>query len=109
MMIPGHATPEGTKRFQERFGARAPRHFRESHGLWFSSIGLGTYLGEPTPARDAAYSDAILRAVEMGTNVIDSAINYRHQRSERAIGQAVGEKNFQGESQPGGIYLPKHL
>ena len=105
MMIPGHATPEGTKRFQERFGARAPRHFRESHGLWFSSIGLGTYLGEPTPARDAAYSDAILRAVEMGTNVIDSAINYRHQRSERAIGQAVGKMISEGKVQRDEIFL----
>ena len=29
------------------------------------------------------------RAVELGCNVIDTAINYRHQRSERAIGKAL--------------------
>ena len=32
---------------------------------------------------------AIGRAVELGSNVIDTASNYRHQRSERAIGKAL--------------------
>jgi aryl-alcohol dehydrogenase-like predicted oxidoreductase len=35
------------------------------------------------------YQEAIKRAVELGVNVIDSAINYRFQRSERAIGAAL--------------------
>ncbi|HEV2493001.1 MAG TPA: aldo/keto reductase [Terriglobia bacterium] len=89
--IPGFATPEGTARFRGRFASRLPQHFREAQALWLSSIGLGTYLGEPTAEYDARYREAVRRAVEFGTNVFDSAINYRHQRSERAIGAALAE------------------
>jgi aryl-alcohol dehydrogenase-like predicted oxidoreductase len=89
MLIPGYATPDGTARFEKRFAARLPGHFRNALGLRLSSIGLGTYLGEPTTAYDVLYRDAFIRAVNLGTNVIDSAINYRHQRSERAIGEAL--------------------
>lgn len=88
MSIPGYATPEGTARFAARFAL--PGHFSPTHGLNLSSIGLGTYLGEPTASADALYRDAVTRAIELGTNVIDTAINYRHQRSERAIGAALG-------------------
>ncbi len=90
-MIPGNATPEGTARLRERFAARQPGHHREAHGLWLSSIGLGTYLGEPDAECDARYREAIARAVELGTNVLDTAVNYRHQRGERVIGEALRE------------------
>jgi len=89
MLISGCATAEGTARFESRFAAALPGHFRQVIGLHLSSIGLGTYLGEPTAAYDALYRQSIERAVELGTNVIDSAINYRHQRSERAVGEAL--------------------
>jgi aryl-alcohol dehydrogenase-like predicted oxidoreductase len=89
MLIPGYATPEGTARFRARFEARLPDHFRLSNGLWISSIGLGTYLGDPDAAYDQLYCDAVTHAVELGTNHFDTAINYRHQRSERAIGRAL--------------------
>lgn len=89
MLIPGFATPEGTLRFRDRFASQMPGHFRDSGGLWLSSIGLGTYLGEPTAAADASYREAIIRAVGLGVNVLDSAVNYRHQRSERAIASAL--------------------
>ncbi|HMD96849.1 MAG TPA: aldo/keto reductase [Terriglobia bacterium] len=88
-LIPGFATPEGTARYRDRFANQRPSHFRNARGLWLSSIGLGTYLGEPTQEFDALYREAVTRALEMGTNVIDSAVNYRHQRSERAIGTAL--------------------
>ncbi len=91
MLIPGHATPEGTARFRDRFASQLPGHFREAAGLWLSSIGLGTYLGDPTAAADAAYREAIIRAAGLGANVLDSAVNYRHQRSERAIASALSE------------------
>ena len=48
MLMPGYATSEGTDRFRRRFEAKFPGHFREVQGLWLSSIGIGTYLGEPT-------------------------------------------------------------
>jgi len=99
MLIPGFATAEGTARFRNRFAARLPGHIREAQGLWISSIGMGTYLGEPTAEQDARYREAIQRAVSLGVNVIDSAINYRHQRSERAIGQALAALISSGEIQ----------
>jgi aryl-alcohol dehydrogenase-like predicted oxidoreductase len=54
-----------------------------------SSIGIGTYLGNADDATDANYANAIVRAVQLGVNVIDSAANYRFQRSERSIGRAL--------------------
>jgi aryl-alcohol dehydrogenase-like predicted oxidoreductase len=83
------ATLEGTRRYAERMkNVVHPGHFREAHGFALSSIGLGTYLGEANPETDEAYRRAIVHAVEMGVNVIDTAINYRCQRSERVIGKA---------------------
>lgn len=84
-----YATAEGTARYRDRFCADRPGHFRHAQGLWLSSIGLGTYLGDASDALDKAYAQAIGRAVSLGCNVIDTAINYRHQRSERAIGKAL--------------------
>ena len=90
MSLPGHATTEGTARFVERFrGVAAEGHFRFEQGLWLSSIGVGTYLGQWDEETDRAYADAITRAVELGANVIDTAANYRFQRSERSIGEAL--------------------
>src|SRR6266849_8203980 len=86
------ATSESTTKYAARFAGRAAAgHFREQQGLWLSSLGIGTYLGEPDPRTDQAYTDAIVAAVEAGTNVIDSAINYRFQRSERSAGVALEE------------------
>jgi len=88
-MIRG-ATPEGTKRYTDRAGGSTARgHFRQRQGLWLSSIGLGTYLGHWDEHTDRSYQEAIRRALELGCNVIDSAINYRFQRSERSIGAAL--------------------
>ena len=89
MLIPGYATLEGTARYRDRFASKMPGHFRDAGGLWLASIGLGTYLGDPTTAIDARYREAVLRALESGTNVLDTAVNYRFQRSERAIASAL--------------------
>ena len=89
--LAGSATPEGTLRYAARFqGRSAPGHFREiTGGLVLSSIGIGTYLGEPDDSTDQGYTDAVVAAVEGGINVVDSAINYRLQRSERSVGAAL--------------------
>jgi aryl-alcohol dehydrogenase-like predicted oxidoreductase len=94
----GSATAEGTLRYAARFqGRAAPGHFREIRGgLVLSSIGIGTYLGEPDEATDGAYTDTVVAAVEGGINVVDSAINYRFQRSERAVGEALRELFHKG-------------
>ena len=84
------ATTEGTLRYYERFAGRAANgHFRKQQDLVLSSIGIGTYLGHPDEATDKKYTDAVVRAVQLGANVIDSAANYRFQRSERSIGEAL--------------------
>ena len=90
MGLAGFATSEGTQRYRERFAGRAAEdHFRERNSLWLSSLGVGTYLGEHDAATDQRYAQAIARALELGANVIDTAINYRFQRSERSIGAAL--------------------
>jgi aryl-alcohol dehydrogenase-like predicted oxidoreductase len=96
----GSATADGTLRYAARFQGRAAAgHFREIRGgLVLSSIGIGTYLGEPDDATDRAYTDAVVAAVESGINVVDSAINYRFQRSERAIGAALKDLFAKGYS-----------
>lgn len=71
-------------------------HFREVEGLWMSSVGLGTYLGAADDETDEQYARAIVRAVELGCNVIDTAVNYRYQRSERAVGRALRELQQRG-------------
>ena len=65
--------------------------------LWLSSIGLGTYLGEPSDAADQSYIAAIESGLRSGINVLDTAINYRHQRSERNIGAALKHLIDSGE------------
>jgi aryl-alcohol dehydrogenase-like predicted oxidoreductase len=84
------ATPEGTTRYRDRFkDIAAENHFRLEQNLWLSSLGIGTYLGNPDALTDERYSDSIVRAVQLGANVIDTAANYRFQRSERSIGKAL--------------------
>src|SRR2546425_978581 len=95
MKLAGYATVEGTRRYRDRLvaaGAAHAGHFREGlGGLALSTIGLGTYLGRHDDATGELCKSAIKQAVKAGCNVIDSAINYRCQRSERTIGQALAE------------------
>jgi aryl-alcohol dehydrogenase-like predicted oxidoreductase len=94
-----HATDQGTKRYADRFRSlAAPGHFRETHGLTLSSLGIGTYLGNPDDKTDGNYTASVVAAVEKGLNVIDTAINYRFQRSERSIGSALKQLAKEGFS-----------
>jgi aryl-alcohol dehydrogenase-like predicted oxidoreductase len=91
------ATKEGTTRYTHKFAGRAAQgHFRDAQRLVMSSVGIGTYLGQPDAKTDDAYAAAIVAAVESGINVIDAAINYRFQRSERSIGAAIQQLAAQG-------------
>lgn len=90
------ATRQGTKTFARKFPEAAAGHFRWAQNLIVSSIGIGTYLGKPDAATDADYTNAIARFVELGGNVIDTAANYRFQRSERNVGAALGILNEKG-------------
>jgi aryl-alcohol dehydrogenase-like predicted oxidoreductase len=93
-VLSGRATEEGTARFRD--AARgASGHFRqEPGGLWISSLGIGTYLGRDDARTDALYAASVRRSLQLGLNVVDTAINYRNQRSERAVGAALRESGL---------------
>jgi aryl-alcohol dehydrogenase-like predicted oxidoreductase len=97
MPLDGRATSAGTARYRECFREVAHAdHFRKVQDLWLSSIGVGTYLGDADDETDARYAEAVTRAVELAANVIDTAANYRFQRSERSIGAALREITARG-------------
>ena len=105
-------TESGTEKYKARFSNLAENHFRQAQNLLLSSIGIGTYLGNWDAETDKNYTKAIVKFVELGGNVIDTASNYRFQRSERNIGEALkilAEKGFERDelfiSTKGG-YLP---
>ncbi|MDC0041543.1 aldo/keto reductase [Candidatus Nitrosopelagicus sp.] len=87
-MIPGFATSTGTKTFSEKFLINNYNSFQNLH---LSNIGIGTYLGEPDSQTDIMVKDAVKKSILSGVNVIDTAINYRAQKSERSIGTALSE------------------
>src|SRR5690242_10532590 len=88
------ATETYASHFAERY---APEFYRPAAGgELVSSIGIGTYLGECTDDDDAGYADAVTSAITAGVNLIDTAINYRCQRSERAVGVAIQRALQQG-------------
>jgi len=93
------ATKEATWDYRDRFGDRFARtYFRGFSGLAVSSIGAGTYLGDPTDRVDDRYREALVEALESGVNVLDTAINYRAQRSERVVGAALEEADVDREA-----------
>ena len=93
------ATGAGTARYAQRWvGTNDRSSYRALAGLTVSSIGLGTYLGDEDAATDLLYREAIRTAVASGCNLIDAAINYRYQLSERAIAAAL--RQLAGEGFP---------
>lgn len=103
--VPGFATPEGTARFRARFEGKAlaglsiaEGHFRETpQGLQLSSLGMGTYLGALDEATSQHMTDAAVRSIASGAmNVLDTAINYRYQLSERSLAKAIQQLLAQG-------------
>ncbi|OGW82253.1 MAG: hypothetical protein A2Z83_04900 [Omnitrophica bacterium GWA2_52_8] len=88
--IPGFATDEGTAAYRGRFrGNLNDDFYRCQRGLYFASVGFGSYLGEPDDATDKLYEEALEKALSSGINVLDTAINYRAQRSERVYGKVL--------------------
>ncbi len=93
------ANGAGTARYRDRFAPGfASDYFRAAPlHTTVSSIGIGTYLGEPTATDDEAYVASVEHAVRSGINVIDTALNYRGQRSERAVGTALRRLTASGD------------
>src|ERR1700730_15588464 len=89
-MLHGYATADETAKYPERFEG-FPGNYRPMLGLMVSSIGMGTYLGEGDAAVDAAYAETLRAELAGAINWIDTAVNYRYQRSERVIGEVLEE------------------
>lgn len=92
---PGFATPEGTLKYSQR-NPKVPKsnfkspNLNSGEILNLSTLGYGSYLGDPSNEHDILIRDAILKSVSSGgVNVIDTAINYRYMKSERTIGVAL--------------------
>lgn len=90
-MISSFATSEGTANFAKRHSDVVRNHFRQFYGLTLSSIGIGTYLGNPDDATDKLVVEAVKKSITSGINIIDTAINYRSQKAERSVGKAIAE------------------
>ncbi len=95
-MLKNCATAAGTTAYANRFPQLAG-NYRSMLGMATSSVGLGTYLGEHDEKTDIQYESAIKVALLSGINLIDTAVNYRFQRSERCIGHVLGELTGSGE------------
>ena len=87
-MIFGYATSAETKIYSEKFLTENYNLFQNLH---LSNVGMGTYLGEPNSQTDEMIIEAVKKSILSGVNVIDTAINYRAQKSERNIGKALSE------------------
>jgi len=90
-MISGFATPEGTKNFTAKHDTIPEKNFNVFQDLSLSNVGIGTYLGNPDSDTDNIVKNAVKKSVLAGMNVIDTAINYRAQKAERSVGQAISE------------------
>ena len=97
---PGSATEGGE--------ATPPQtHFRAAPGrLALSSLGLGTYIGPPDATTDLAVEHSVAVCLTSGrVNVLDTAINYRHQRAERSVGRALARLLEKGEITRDEVFL----
>lgn len=97
-LLPGKCTQEATAKYKEnavKAGIPA-KNFRKPFPLPpkettldLSTVGLGTYLGMPDDQDDFDMYIALTYLARSGAlNVVDTAINYRCQKSERIIGAA---------------------
>jgi len=91
--LKGFATSEATENYSKRNKDEVHKdHFRTLYdeNIKVSSMGLGTYIGAPDDINDFYIYNAVKTSVLSGAiNVIDTAINYRYMKSEKAIGKAL--------------------
>ena len=95
-MVPGHATSDGTLVFSQNSGV-IESNYKKFAELTFSNVGVGTYLGNPDNSTDELVKNAVKQSILSGINVIDTAINYRSQKAERSVGNAISELIKEGK------------
>ena len=103
-MIQGFATSDGTINFAKKSLAHKD-NFRKIHDLILSNVGIGTYLGNTDLETDTQQKNAIKQSILHGVNVIDTAINYRAQKSERTVGKAISELIEEGKINRSEIFV----
>lgn len=91
-MIPLFATEMATRAFPEKHPQIHQSHYRQLDDLVISSIGLGTRMGRSDDDTDSEIEKAVSAFMQVGGNIIDTAIVDRGQRSERAIGRAIARE-----------------
>jgi aryl-alcohol dehydrogenase-like predicted oxidoreductase len=104
-VIAGHASVNGTANFAKIHSDVAKNHFKQFDGLTLSSIGIGTYLGNPDEQTDLLVKEAIVKSVNLGINVIDTAINYRSQKAERSVGKAIAQLIEDGKAKREELFI----
>ena len=97
--LKGFATEQGTDAYYRRSQYDEvnlevhPTNFKnpcEAPGLKLSSLGVGTYMGDPDDYTDYLMYDGIKTSVlSGGINHIDTAPNYRYMKSERTVGKVL--------------------
>lgn len=93
------ATKQGTFRYLKKFGKYSKDFYRFNGELFFPSLGIGTYKAEPYKEDNYIinFASSIQTALRSGINLIDTAINYRYQISEREIAEAIHPMLQSGE------------
>lgn len=88
-----YATKEGTFSYLKQFAQYSKDFYRYDGDVFVSSLGLGTFRKEPYREENYVvnYKESVKMALLNGMNLIDTAINYRYQISEREIGEALQE------------------
>jgi aryl-alcohol dehydrogenase-like predicted oxidoreductase len=107
--ISGLATREGTQQFLDT--CQLPNRVATDgafHDLHLSTLGWGTQSGEAKNIVDLKYETALPLILEAGINLIDTSPSYRHQRSQRALGTALGKRFRQGIIQREALCITTH-
>lgn len=88
-----YATKEATFAYLKQFPKYSKDFYRFDGEVFVSSLGLGTFRKEPYREENYVinYKESVKLAVLNGINLIDTAINYRYQISEREIAEALRE------------------
>ena len=91
-LIAGFATPQATKKYADDMSALvAEGHYSDytADKIKLSSLGVGTFPGEPNNEVDTEIAQIIIKAIASGINVIDTSAHYRYGRSLAAVGAAL--------------------
>lgn len=89
-MAARHATLEGTATYRARFADRLDAgHFRKDNDLWISSIGIRVAVPQVGDENKRLQRGALVDAVQLGCNVLDTTVDHRNRDSEIVLGQAL--------------------